>query len=51
VRTIGACSFEVFPLLNFVLKRERFFRCYKLCGTTQIWVEHVTSRDTMQIVF
>jgi len=20
-----------------------FFRCYKLCGTTQAWVEHVSS--------
>jgi hypothetical protein len=43
---VGAHSFELLLLLKVVLKRECCFRCYKLCGVTQAWVERVTSSDT-----
>jgi hypothetical protein len=40
---------ELFPLLNFVLKIEFFFHCYKLCGVTQVWVERIASSDIVKI--
>jgi hypothetical protein len=40
--------FELIPLLKVVLKGKCCFRCYKLCGASQAWVDHVTSSDTAQ---
>jgi hypothetical protein len=38
--------FELLSLLKVVLKGECCFCCYKLCGTTQVWDECVTSSNT-----